>query len=40
MKATIIGTGFLMDTSFDYSLMQELTGVHPLSVKESFDKYA
>jgi len=39
MKAAIIGTGFLVDTSLDSSLMQELTGVQPLSVKESFEEY-
>jgi hypothetical protein len=39
MKAAIIGTGFLVDTSLDASLMEELTSVHPLSVRESFEKY-
>lgn len=31
---------FLPDTSLDYALMEELTDVYPLSIKESFEKYS
>lgn len=30
---------FLPDTSLDASLMEKLTGVHPLSIKESFERH-